>query len=145
MLKVLGQDIQDLEERKNFLIDNADAVVEMDYHKSFESDELAKKKTEFAEKHIRIATLEEQIKDFKDKINIELKPLREEANALRDDIKSKGRNVHEKVYQFLDEEEKMVGFYNAEGILISSRPATKDELQKTIYADLREKKDGTNN
>ena len=141
--KVLGQDIADLEARKNFLIDNADDVVEMDYHKPFESDELAQKKTEFAEKHIRIAVLEEQIKDFKDKINLELKPLREEVNALRDDLKSKGRDVHEKVYKFFDEEDRMVGFYNAEGVLVSSRPATKDELQKTIFADMR--REGTNN
>ena len=143
MLKVLGQDIQDLEARKNFLNDNADAVVEMDYHKSFESEELAQKEREFAQKHVRIATLEEEIKNFKDKINIELKPLREETTALREDIKSKGRTVHEKVYQILDEDEKMVGFYNAEGVLISSRPATKDELQKTVFAELR--REGTNN
>jgi len=39
MQKVLGQDIKDLEERKNFLIDNADGVEEMDYHKSYESEE----------------------------------------------------------------------------------------------------------
>ena len=143
MLKVLGQDIQDLEARKNFLNDNADAVVEMDYHKSFESEELAQKEREFAQKHVRIATLEEEIKNFKDKINIELKPLREETTALREDIKSKGRTVREKVYQILDEDEKMVGFYNAEGVLISSRPATKDELQKTMFAELR--RNGTNN
>ena len=143
MLKVLGQDIQDLEARKEFLDSNADAVVEKDYHKSFDSEELAIKKTEFAEKHIRIAELEEKIKDFKDNINLELKPLSEEASKLREDLKAKGRMVHEKVYQILDEDEKMVGFYNAEGFLIESRPATREELQKTIFADLR--KDGTNN
>lgn len=142
MQRVLGQDIQDLEERKNFLNDNADAVVEMDYHKSFESEELAQKEREFAQKHVRISILEEKIQNFKDEVNQELKPLKEEANALREDIKTKGRTVHEKVYQILDEEERMVGFYNAEGILVSSRPATRDELQKTIYADLR--KEGTN-
>ena len=70
-------------------------------------------------------------------MNLELKPLREDANILLADIKSKGRLVHEKVYQFLDEEEKMVGFYNAEGVLISSRPATRDELQKTVFAEMR--------
>lgn len=142
MQRVLGQDIQDLEERKNFLNDNADAVVEMDYHKSFDSDELAQKERDFAQKHVRISILEEKIQNFKDEVNQELKPLKEEANALREDIKTKGRTVHEKVYQILDEEERMVGFYNAEGILVSSRPATRDELQKTIYADLR--KEGTN-
>ena len=142
MQKVLGQDIKNLEDRKDFLNDNADAVVEMDYHKSFESEELAQKEREFAQKHVRISILEEKIQNFKDEVNQELKPLKEEANALREDIKTKGRTVHEKVYQILDEEERMVGFYNAEGVLVASRPATRDELQKTIYADLR--KEGTN-
>ena len=142
MQKVLGQDIKDLEERKNFLIDNADGVEEMDYHKSYESDELERMNTEFANKHIRIAALEDQIADFKEEINKELKPLKEEVKNLREDLKSKGHTVREKVYRFLDENERMVGFYNAEGVLISSRPARRDELQKTVFADLR--KEGTN-
>lgn len=138
MQKTLGQDIQDLEQRKQFLIDNADNVVEMDYHKSFDGDELAQKKTDFAEKSIKIAALEEKIKDFKDEVNLELKPLKEETAELLKDIKAKGQLVHEKVYQFLDEEDKMVGFYNSEGLLISSRPATREELQKTVFAEMRQ-------
>lgn len=132
-----SQEIKDPEERKQFLIDNADKVVEIDYHKSFDSDEMAKMKTEFAEKHIRIATLEEKIKDYKDEINQELKPLKEEVSAIRENLKSKGKLVHEKCYQFLDYDERMVCIYNSEGILVSSRPATRDELQKTIQAELR--------
>ena len=50
--------------------------------------------------------------------------------------------VNEECYLFFDEEERMVGYYNAEGVLVQSRPATREELQKTIFADLRE---GTNN
>lgn len=137
MQKVLGQDIQDLEERQQFLIDNCDKVVEMDYHKSFTSDEMASMKTDFAEKHIRIAALEDKIKDFKDEINVELKPLKEEVAEIRENLKSKGKVVNEKCYQFLDEDERMVCIYNAEGILVSSRPATHEELQKTIHAELR--------
>lgn len=137
MQKTLGQDIKSLEERKQFLLDNADKVVEMDYHKSFDGDELAQKKTDFAEKSIRIAALEEEIKNFKEEINKELKPLREETNGLLKDIKAKGRLVTEKVYQFLDEEERMVCFYNDQGVLVSSRPATRDELQKTVFAEMR--------
>lgn len=133
----------DLEERKNFLIDNADKVEEIDYHKSFDADELAQKKTDFANKSIRVAALEEKIKDFKEEIGEELKPLREEAKGLLEDIKAKGRMVHEKCYLFFDEDERMVGYYNAEGVLIQSRPATREELQKTIYAEMR--KEGTNN
>lgn len=146
MQKVLGQEILDLEERRKFLLDNCDRVIEeMEYHKSFDSEELTQKEREFAKKSIRVANLEEEISKFKEKINEELKPLREETKALLSDIKSKGRMVKEKAFLFLDEKEKMVCFYNAEGVLITSRPATKDELQKTIYADLREQKEGTNN
>jgi len=144
MQKVLGQDIKDLDERRQFLLDNCDKVVEdMEYHKSFDSEELQQKEREFAKKSIRVANLEEEISNFKDKINEELKPLKEETKELLQDIKSKGRMVKEKCYQFLDQEEKMVGFYNSEGVLISSRPATRDELQTTVFAELR--KEGTNN
>ena len=131
--KVLGQDIADLDARKNFLIDNADSVVEMDYHKSFDADELARKKTELSDTCIRINDLEEDIKDYKEQINIELKPLKENRQKLLADIKSKGKMVHEKCYCFIEQEEKMACFYNAEGILVSSRPATREELSPTLF------------
>jgi len=136
--KVLGQDIADLEARKNFLIDNADSVVEMDYHKAFDSDELARKKTELSETCIRINDIEEDIKDYRANMNLELKPLKETRTALLADIKSKGKTVREKCYCFIEREEKMACFYNAEGILVSSRPATREELrQPTLFTDLR--------
>ena len=132
--KVLGQEIADLEARKQFLLDNADSVVEMDYHKQFDSDELAKKKTELSEACIRINDIEEDIKDYREKANVELKPLKETRQQLLTDIKSKGRMVKEKCYCFVEREEKMVCFYNGEGILVSSRPATREELkQQTIF------------
>lgn len=74
MQKVLGQDIKNLDERKQFLIDNADEVVEMDYSKAFDADELAKKKTTLAEKSIKIHDLQEEIKDFKAEKNLVEKP-----------------------------------------------------------------------
>ena len=62
----------------------------------------------------------------------ELKDIRKE---LLEDIKSKGKMVHKKCYCFIEKEDKMACFYNAEGILVSSRPATREELrQPTIFA-----------
>lgn len=135
--KVLGQDYADPKQRKNFLLDNADAVVEMDYHKSFDSDELAKKKTELSETCIKIEDLEEDIKSYRDSVNEKLNPLKTERKRLLQDIRSKGRMVHEKCYCFIEKEEKMACFYNAEGVLVSSRPATRDELQPTMFQVLR--------
>ena len=54
--------------------------------------------------------------------------------GLLSDIKSKGRMVKEKCYCFIEKEDKMACFYNAEGLLVSSRPATREELkQQTIF------------
>lgn len=137
MEKVLFQEIADLEQRKQVLLDNADEVVEMDYHKTYDSDQLAKKKDELAEKSIKIQELEEQFKDFKQQIKEELKPLKAEAKDLINDLKAKGHLVKEKCYKMVDQEEKIVAFYNAEGVLVSSRPATKAEMQTTIFAEIR--------
>lgn len=132
--KVLGQEIADLEARKQFLLDNADSVVEMDYHKTFSAEELAEKKTQLSETCIRISDLEQDIKQYRDEINKELKPLVIDRNQLLKDIKAKGEMVNEKCYCFIEHEDKMACFYNAEGILVSSRPATREELsQQTLF------------
>jgi hypothetical protein len=71
-------------------------------------------------------------------MNLELKPLKETRQALLADIKSKGRMVKEKCYKFIEKEEKMACFYNGEGILVSSRPATRDELKApTLFQAIR--------
>lgn len=137
MQKVLGQDIKNLDERKQFLLDNADEVIEMDYSKAFDADELAKKKTELAEKSIKINDLNEAIKDYKEEVGLELKPLKEEVKNLLGDIKAKSRIVTEKCYKFVDEEERMACFYNVEGVLVSSRPATRDELSPTLFKEFK--------
>lgn len=140
MQKQLGQDIKDLAKRRQFLLDNADEVVEMSYHKAFDADTLADKKTELAETSIQINDLEEEKKDYVAKIGLEIKPLKDRKRQLLADIKSKGEDVREKVFKIIDFEEKMIGFYNEEGDLISSDPARGKDLQLTIQADIRGKK-----
>ena len=134
----LGQDIQDPEERKRFLHDNADKLVEMSYHKAFDSDELARKKTELSEVCIEINDIEDAKKIAMEGFKEQMKPLKESRQKLLEDIKSKGRLVTEKVYQIVYQEETTTAFYNSDGILISSRPATKDELSPTIFKLIRE-------
>ena len=41
----------------------------------------------------------------------------------------------------VDEKRREVGYYSAEGILVYTRPARKEELQKTIFQTIR--KNGT--
>lgn len=140
--KELGKDIA-LEERASFLEDNCDDVEEVTYSRAFEPEELALKREQLTDASIKIADIEEEKKEVMDGFKERLKPLQEQkADAIKA-LRDKSQTVTEKCYKFLDEETKMVGFYNKEGNLVSSRPAFQKELQKTIQMYIR--KNGTNN
>lgn len=136
----LGKDIA-LEGRASFLEDNCDAVEEVTYSRAFEPEELALKREQLTDASIKIADIEEEKKEVMDGFKERMKPLQEQkADAIKA-LRDKSQTVTEKCYKFLDEETKMVGFYNKEGNLVSSRPAFQRELQKTIQMDIR--KNGT--
>lgn len=120
-------------QRKQLLIDNADDVVEMSYHKSFDSDQLANRKEDLVNTSIKIAELEKDIADYRAQVNEELKPLKKQRNQLISDLKSKGEDVFEKCYKMVNTEEKVAEFYNAEGYCIMTRPATREELSPNIF------------
>ena len=98
-----------------------------------------KKKDLFALQSARASDIEDEIKDFREQKKAELKPIKEEISSLLKEIKQKGSMVNEKVYKFVDREAKMTAFYDKEGNLVSSRPATRDELPKNMYSILRDK------
>jgi hypothetical protein len=131
-MKQLFEDADPIQ-RKQLLIDNADDVVEMSYHKSFDSDQLANRKEDLVNTSIKIAELEKQIADYRAEVNEELKPLRKTRDKLISDLKSKGEDVFEKCYKMVNTEEKVAEFYNAEGYCIMTRPATREELSPNIF------------
>lgn len=138
----LGKDIA-LEERASFLEDNCDAVEEVTYSRAYEPEELALKREQLTDASIKIADIEEEKKEVMDGFKERLKPLQEQKSEAIKSLRDKSQTVTEKCYKFLDEETKMVGFYNKEGNLVSSRHAFQRELQKTIQMDIR--KNGTSN
>ena len=138
----LGKDIA-IEKRAQFLEDNCDAVEDVTYSRAFAPEELALKREQLTDSSIKIADIEEEKKAVMDSIKERLKPLQEQKDEAIKALREKSQTVTEKCYKFLDEETKMVGFYNKEGNLVSSRPAFQKELEKTIMMELR--KNGTNN
>ena len=139
--KELGKDIA-IEERKQFLEDNCDAVEKVTYSRQFSPEELALQREMLTDSSIKIADIEEEKKQVMDGYKEQLKPLQQEKAEAIGNLKSKSQVVTEECYKFLDEESGMIGFYNREGNLVSSRPAFPNEMQRTMFAVLRT---GTNN
>lgn len=141
MEKYIGQDIVDVNARKIFLSDNADSIVEKTYMKPYSTAELQGKKEDLANVSIKIADIEQKKKAVMEEFKGELKPLHEEKAILVDNIKAKAELVTEECYRFTDQDEGITGFYNADGQLIESRPATADEMQGNLFKIV--KKTGT--
>lgn len=148
MDKHLGKDIENLVAREAFLKDNCDKVEEKGYMKPYTPEELQQRKEELANASIEIAEIEQEAKEAAAHYKGKLKPLKETRARMVGDIKSKSEYVKELCYKFVDQEARETGYYNKEGDLIESRPATADELQTTLFGVIRNQesqKTGTDN
>lgn len=133
MERELGKDIP-LEDRRQFLKDNCDRIEAKGYMKPFDADQISFMKDELATVDIQMNDIEEEKKEVMKDFKSRLDPLAEERKQLLKNIKEKAVFVMDDCYKFLDEKERMVGYYNGAGDLIESRPATLDELQKTTFS-----------
>jgi len=137
MEKHLGKEYSD-SERIKFLKDNCDDVQEMDYMRQFAPDELLEMKEELSTVAITMDDLEEEKKDLTSTLNAKIKTQKIRKKRLLKGLKQKSELVTENCFKFIDENTRMVGFYNSEGDLINSRPAMGNELQKSIFSVSRE-------
>lgn len=132
MLKELGKECTP-DERVKFLKDNCDEIQEMDYMRQFTPAELLEMKENLSTVAIQMDDLEEEKKDLTANINAKIKTQKVMKKRLLKGLKQKAELVSENCFKFIDEETRMVGFYNSEGDLVSSRPAMGSELQKSIF------------
>jgi len=133
MDKELGKEYADTTRREQYLRDNCDSIENIGYMKPFSAEDIQDQKEQLAEVSILINDIEtekrELIKDIKNKID----PMVAERSVLLKGIKEKAEYVREECFKFVDMEAREAGYYNAEGILIESRPALPNELQSTIF------------
>lgn len=140
--KKLAQDVA-VEEREEYLKNTCDAVEEITFNRPFSQTQLTAMKESLMNVSIKISDIEAEKKKVLDDIKERMKPLTSEKEHLIFQLKNKADEATEDCYKFLDEESSMIGYYDKEGNLVSSRPAYPSELQTTVFSVLR--KTGTNN
>lgn len=141
MEKVLGAGYTGLQ-LKQFLTDNCENIEKRGYMKQFDPDQLSDMKEELSETAIGINDLEEEKKELARILKEKMSPLKAEKSRLLKLIKQKSEFVNEDCFKFIDFDSREVGFYNADGLLIESRPMQSTEAQLTIKHSL---KTGTHN
>ena len=101
--------------------------------RQFTPEELLEMKDKLSEVDIKIDNYEVERKKRTQEIDAKLKVEKQDHKRLLKNLREKSELVSENCFKFIDEETRMVGFYNSEGDLVNSRPAMGNELQKSIF------------
>ena len=132
MDKVLGQEYNG-KDRVSFLRDNCDAVEDLGYTKSLPNEEIEALKDRLVENNIQLRDVRADKKAANKEFNDQIKQLEESNDEVTGKLKAKSEFVTEPCFKFVDEDAREVGYYNNDGLLVYSRPARPEELNKNIF------------
>lgn len=141
MEQILGGHIEDPERRKQFIEDNCDQVEEKGYMKPFAQEEIEDFEKELSVQAISLDNLEQEKKATVDALKQKIDPVKSRFSELLKKIREKAEWTKESCYKYVDHEDRLVRYYNSEGVCVESRSMRSDERQKTIPFT----KTGTNN
>lgn len=131
-----------IEERADYLNNICDGTESMSYARQFTPEEMAEHRELLSNACIMLEDIEREKKSALTRFKDKAKQYEVQRKQAVDNLRMKSEVVEEECFKILDEETKMVGFYNSLGDLVNSRPALPKELQKSLFAI---RKTGTEN
>lgn len=126
-----------VEARKQMLEDNCDKVESKTYIDRWTPNRVQQEKNNYIDLQSKIAKLTAELAQVQSEYKGEIKPLKEQSGIILNNIQQGGELVTKDCYKFVEEDEKMVGFYDAKGHLIDSRPATPEEMGGNLFRGVR--------
>ena len=110
----------------------SEGIEEMDYAVVLTPEEMAVRKSKFTSLAIQEAKLEERKHKYLTDHKAEIKPIQVEKSAVLSELKAGSVQETGACFKVIEENSRMVGFYNKRGQLVSSRPMTQEDGQRTI-------------
>lgn len=131
MKQTLFENMPD-DQRKQLLEDNAAQITKGKYHRTFTVDEKNQRRKQVCDIDLAILELDEAAAAFRTEMKMRKDPLVDEKKKLLAEIKSNGETVEGNLYKMIDRENREVGFYNEQGMLVEQRRMTKEDNQLSI-------------
>ncbi|AGO49152.1 hypothetical protein Phi39:1_gp37 [Cellulophaga phage phi39:1] len=135
---------ENLKDRKEILKQNAVKTENFTYPKALDELEISNLKSEMTKNYISLAKHDEAKKEFMVDHKANIKPLQSAVNIQMAKIRTQIEEVTEEVFLLADHEAGLMGYYNATGKLVYSRPLMPEERQFSIV-DATYNITGTNN
>ena len=137
------------EQRLQMLKDNCNKVLEdYGYDKALSKDQLKALKDKLSSASVSLHDVKEEKKEADKGFNEQIKDLRGTIAESVKQLKTRTTYTCELCFEFLFREERKVGVYNKDGILIDERPTTLKELREPddMFRQVPPtRKEGTNN
>jgi hypothetical protein len=100
---------------------------------TFTDEEIKDLSLGIADNLMKAGDLEDQMKKFKEEIDLKLKPLKSETAEILRDIRNGFRDAEHEVFLVPDYETRTVDFYDLEGNKIGDRRMTMSEFQGNLF------------
>ena len=120
------------EQITQMLEDNCDTIVRDKFLKKFSQGEANQRRKRNAEIDMELGVIKEDEAEMKLQIKNRREPLLQEKAKILEEIKMNGRYVEGRLFKFVDRDTKMVGFYDEDAYLVSSRKMTNEDKQTTL-------------
>lgn len=135
MDEYIGQDIPAGPERQRFLADNADVLVEREYRRRLTKEEKDTMRQRLVSLNTDLIAAEENKKATMADLTAGIKEIRNDIEDLVSDLNAGTVPTYGTCYKIIEGDE--VGIYDGDGCLVESRAATPQEMQQTIFGEMR--------
>ena len=120
------------EYRLQKLSEDSDKIEDLNYQKDFTKSEMTEIRKVLGDKMIQLADHEDKLANIKSEFKDKMTPIENEVGKCVGHLRSGSRLVTEKCYKFVDRDGEKVNYYNEDGHLVHTRPATPQDLQLEI-------------
>ena len=125
-------------EREEMLDAQADDVTEENYLQPYTNAEKAQRREEYVALSLEMKQITEEEDDMKQQFKERKAPVKKRMDTVLANLKQGGEYVKGKLYRIIDQEERVAGFYNSKGELVSQRKALPSELNSpTLFGQAR--------
>lgn len=121
------------EEKIQFLEEGNDGISRERYKRKFQGNERNQMRRRNAELDLLLAECDEELAERKAEIKQRRDPLAAEKKKILEDLKQGGVYVEGRIFKIVDRENKEVGFYDEDGMLVEQRAMTPAERQTYIH------------
>lgn len=115
-------------EREEMLDAQADDVTEENYLQPYTNAEKAQRREEYVALSLEMKQITEEEDEMKSQFKERKAPVKKCMDTVLANLKQGGEYVKGKLYRIIDQDERVVGFYNSKGELVSQRKVLPSEL-----------------